>query len=77
LVDNLRLVYDNNTRTTRNAGGVDIKVNNFGQTDTLEYLDSSHIYGTSYFAYMVNALVTKLNYVKGYSLDFKLLLLFF
>lgn len=65
LVDNLRLVYDNNTRTTRNANGVDIKVNNFGQTDTLEYLDSSHIYGTSYFAYMVNALVTKLNYVKG------------
>lgn len=58
-------MYDKDTRSTKNVNGVDIKVNNFGQTDTLEYLDSSHIYGTSYFAYMVSALVTKLNYVKG------------
>jgi lysophospholipase-3 len=64
-IDNMRLIYDQKTRTTKNVDGVDIRVNNFGQTDTLEYLDSSHIYGTSYYSYIVSALVTKLNYVKG------------
>ncbi|WAR13083.1 PAG15-like protein [Mya arenaria] len=42
-VDNMRLEYDNVTRTTRNSPGVDVKIPGFGGTETVEWLDHSHI----------------------------------
>lgn len=48
-VDNMRLVYDNVTRTTFNSPGVDIIVPGFGGTETVEWLDHSQISFTTYF----------------------------
>lgn len=64
-IDNMRLMYDPVKRTTRNMDGVDVKTINFGLPDTLEYLDSSHIIGTTYYYYIVNALISKLAYSRG------------
>ena len=36
-----RLEYDYNTRTTHNSKGVQIRVPGFGNTSTVEWLDSS------------------------------------
>ena len=65
LVDNLRLVYDNRTNTTRNSDGVDILVKDFGNTSTVEYLDSSQYAMTTYFGAIANALVKKYDYQRG------------
>ena len=65
LVDNLRLVYDNKTRTTSNSPGVQTLVKGFGHTDTIEYLDNFSFSVASYFAPIVNALVDNYNYVRG------------
>ena len=64
-VDNLRLVYDNKTRTTSNSPGVEILIKGFGQTNTLEYLDTVPLSPTSYFAPIVEALVKESGYVRG------------
>ena len=64
-VDNIKLLYDNETRTTRNQAGVEIKIPGFGLTETVEYLDSSEFSATGYFNVIVQALVKKYNYVRG------------
>ncbi len=64
-VDNIKLNYDNVTKTTFNQPGVDIKVNGFGQTDTVEYLDDTKYSATGYFNVITQALVKKYNYVRG------------
>lgn len=64
-IDNIRLVYDNDTKRTFNREGVDIQVRGFGQTDTVEYLDSSRYSITMYFGAIANALVKKYGYVRG------------
>ena len=65
LVDDLRLVYDNKSRTTSDSPGVQTLVKGFGQTDTIEYLDTSHLSVSAYFAHMVDALVTNYKSVRG------------
>lgn len=76
-IDNMRLVYDNTTRTTKNSPGVSIRVPGFGKTDTVEWLDPSHRYPTSYFYNVVQAMVTSnLTYerdatVRGAPFDFR------
>ncbi|XP_052816277.1 phospholipase A2 group XV-like [Mya arenaria] len=57
-VDNMRLEYDNVTRTTRNSPGVDVKIPGFGGTETVEWLDHSHISLTTYFHNIVQAMTT-------------------
>lgn len=74
-VDNMRLVYDNNTRTTKNAPGVDIRVPGFGNTSTVEFLDPSQISPSTYFHAIVNMLVdigyTRDVDVRGAPYDFR------
>lgn len=66
LVDNLRLVYDNKTHTTSNAPGVKMRIVNFGNTTSVEYLDSSQLSVTAYFYPIVQILVKK-GYKRGIS----------
>ncbi|XP_022341795.2 lysosomal phospholipase A and acyltransferase-like [Crassostrea virginica] len=56
--DNMKLVYNRTTHTTSNTPGVDIRISNFGGTSTVEWLDPSQLSVTSYFAPIVNAMVT-------------------
>uniref|UniRef100_A0A1E1WVS1 Putative phospholipase A2 n=1 Tax=Tityus obscurus TaxID=1221240 RepID=A0A1E1WVS1_TITOB len=60
----MRLVYDNKTRMTKNAPGVDIRVPGFGNTSTVEFLDPSQISPSTYFHSIVNMLVNK-GYTRG------------
>ena len=55
--DNMRLVYDPKTRTTRNNDGVDIRVPGFGNSSTVEYLDPSLSSYSVYFNKVAAALV--------------------
>lgn len=64
-IDNIRLEWIEKTKTTTNREGVDIKVNDFGGTSTVEYLDDSKFSITIYFGAIVDALVKKLNYTRG------------
>ena len=66
-LDNIRLVYNPNNRTTTNSPGVDIAVNDFGNTTSIEYVDPSRIAYTGYFNKMVDALL-KLGYRRGFDL---------
>ncbi|KAA0192974.1 hypothetical protein HAZT_HAZT002616 [Hyalella azteca] len=52
---NMVLEYNNSTRTTNNPAGVDVRVPNFGDTSTVEYLTPCRLY--SYFAYIAEVLV--------------------
>lgn len=56
-IDNIKLLYDNTTRTTRNTDGVDIRVPGWGGTETVEWLDPSHAATGSYFTDIANTLV--------------------
>lgn len=52
----MRLVYDENTKTVKNAPGVDTRVPGFGTTNTIEYLDTDNL--IKYFAPVVDSLVS-------------------
>ncbi|KAI0982668.1 hypothetical protein GJ496_010923 [Pomphorhynchus laevis] len=66
--DNLRLIYDPHTKTTRNNEGVDIRVSGFGSTDTVDYLDWFHSPLSSYFAHITKRLITTKAYLRGVNL---------
>ncbi|XP_045194127.2 phospholipase A2 group XV-like [Mercenaria mercenaria] len=57
-VDNMRLEYDNKTRTTHNSPGVDILIPGFGETETVEWLDHSEISLTTYFHNIAKAMIS-------------------
>nr|XP_053644997.1 phospholipase A2 group XV-like isoform X1 [Cherax quadricarinatus] len=63
-VDNMRLVYDNVTRTTTNSPGVQTRIPGFGNSSTVEWLDPSQRSPTGYFKDIVNAIST-LGYERG------------
>ncbi|XP_024935900.1 group XV phospholipase A2 isoform X2 [Cephus cinctus] len=67
-IDNMKLYYDNNTRTTRNADGVDIRIPGWGNPYTVEYLDPSKASPGSYFKDIGNMLVNELGYVRNVSI---------
>lgn len=59
-VDNMKLSYDNMTRTTRNSPGVKIRVPGWGSVSTMELVDPTPVinyvdYGY-YFYYIIEAL---------------------
>lgn len=56
-IDNIRLVYDNVTRKTQNAPGVETRVPGFGSSETVEWIDPSHASEGAYFVNIGNALV--------------------
>ena len=49
-------MYDESTKTIKNSPGVKTRVPGFGDTDTIEHLDSEHL--VEYFAPMVKALAS-------------------
>lgn len=49
-------MYDKATNTVHNAPGVETRVPGFGQTNTIEYLDTNNL--IKYFKPMVDALVS-------------------
>ncbi|XP_063529576.1 phospholipase A2 group XV-like [Cydia strobilella] len=66
-VDNLKLEYDNVTRTTRNPAGVDVRVPGWGTPEPVEWLDPSHEKSGVYFNTIADALV-KIGYVRNVSI---------
>ncbi|XP_002739024.1 lysosomal phospholipase A and acyltransferase-like [Saccoglossus kowalevskii] len=62
--DNIKLTYNNKTRRTTNQIGVDVKIPHFGNTSSVEWLDPSKVSYGSYFAPLVDKLIT-LGYERG------------
>lgn len=56
-IDNVKLNYDNVTRTTTNQPGVSIRVPGWGSPEVVEWLDPTHASAGSYFKDIGNALV--------------------
>lgn len=74
-IDNIKLIYDNQTRTTRNADGVITRIPGWGNSEPVEWLDPSHASTGAYFKYIGDTLVT-LGYtrnksIKGAPFDFR------
>lgn len=67
-IDNVKLTYDNVTRTTRNQDGVDIRVPGWGDPSVIEYLDPSKASPGAYFKDIGNMLVNELGYIRKLSL---------
>lgn len=67
----MRLIYDKVTRKTTNSPGVEIRVPEWGRTETIEWLDTTpvldHIDFGAYFYYIADALVN-MGYVRGETL---------
>jgi len=56
--DNMKLVFNNQTKRSEDSPGVDIKVPNFGGTDSVEWLDPSQRSPGRYFQPIVDALAS-------------------
>lgn len=67
-IDNMKLNYNNVTRTTTNQDGVDIRIPGWGDPFVVEYLDPSKAYPGSYFKDIGNMLVDQMGYVRNSSL---------
>ena len=63
----MRLVYNNQTRTTSNAPGVDIRITGFGNCSSVEYVDPSRASAGSYYA-AIATMLFKLGYDADHSL---------
>ncbi|XP_055790425.1 phosphatidylcholine-sterol acyltransferase-like [Salvelinus fontinalis] len=61
-IDNIRIVYNRTTRKTSNSAGVTVRVPGFGQTYSVEFLDTNKLSG--YFHTMVTHLVN-MGYVRN------------
>ncbi|XP_078048857.1 lysosomal phospholipase A and acyltransferase [Augochlora pura] len=66
-IDNMKLVYNNVTRTTKNTDGVDIRVPGWGDPFSVEYLDPTKASPGAYFKDIGNILVNELGYVRNQS----------
>lgn len=66
-VDNMRLIYNETTKKTSNADGVETSVPGFGDTYSIEYFDASDYSFSSYFAPIIRSLVVQ-GYTRGVNL---------
>lgn len=66
-VDNMKLTYDNVTRTTSNLPGVETRVPDFGNSTSVEWIDPSKASAGNYFA-TIAASITKFGYERNVSL---------
>lgn len=66
-VDNMVLQYDNQTRKTSNADGVEIRVSGFGNSSVVEWIDPSKASPGAYFKDIAAELV-KVGYVRDVSI---------
>lgn len=66
-MDNIRLFYDNVTRTTSNNDGVDLRIPGFGDPFYVEWIDPSMASSGSYFKDIGNAL-SSLGYKRNVSI---------
>lgn len=57
-VDNMKLSYDNSTRTTRNSPGVKISVPGWGKISTMDTIDKSILNQYDYGIYFANIITT-------------------
>lgn len=74
-IDNIKLVYNNVTRITINAPGVETRIPGWGTSETVEWLDPSHASTGAYFKFIGDVLV-KLGYsrnksIRGAPFDFR------
>ncbi|XP_066594723.1 lysosomal phospholipase A and acyltransferase-like [Prorops nasuta] len=67
-IDNIKLVYNNETRKSSNQEGVDIRIPGWGDPTVVEYLDPSKASQGSYFRYIGDMLVKDLGYIRNLSL---------
>ncbi|XP_075212925.1 lysosomal phospholipase A and acyltransferase-like [Lycorma delicatula] len=66
-VDNMKLIYDNETRTTSNSPGVETRIPYFGDSFPVEWLDPTKASAGAYFKDIGDAL-TALGYERNVSL---------
>lgn len=68
-IDNVKLIYDNKTRTTSNMPGVSTRIPGFGSSEVVEWLDPSitKSLAGAYFKDIANVLVSK-GYVRNVTL---------
>lgn len=57
-IDNVKLQYDNITRTTHNTPGVKIRIPGWGDPEVVEWIDPTHAKSGSYFKFIGDELVT-------------------
>nr|CAD7399051.1 unnamed protein product [Timema poppensis] len=56
-IDNMKLIYNNKTRTTSNPEGVETRIPGFGDTKSVEWLDPTQVSEGAYFKDIATALV--------------------
>nr|XP_053644998.1 phospholipase A2 group XV-like isoform X2 [Cherax quadricarinatus] len=66
-VAHMKLEYDNVTRTTRNAAGVETRIPGFGNSSTVEWLNPGDVYLLGYFNNLVSGILP-LGYERGVTL---------
>ncbi|XP_037047711.1 phospholipase A2 group XV-like isoform X2 [Bradysia coprophila] len=66
-IDNILLIYDNDTRTTQNSPGVETRIPGWGDPEVVEWIDPSHAGSGAYFKDVANALVAH-GYVRNVSI---------
>lgn len=74
-MDNIKLLYDNVTRTTSNNEGVETRIPGFGDPSYVEWIDPSKASTGNYFKDIANALLA-LGYhqntsIRGAPYDFR------
>uniref|UniRef100_A0A1I8P7E8 Group XV phospholipase A2 n=1 Tax=Stomoxys calcitrans TaxID=35570 RepID=A0A1I8P7E8_STOCA len=74
-VDNVKLYYDNVTRTTHNTPGVDIRIPGWGSSEVVEWIDPTHNKAGAYFrtiaAMLVDQGYTRNKNIRGAPYDFR------
>ena len=66
-VDNMKLTYDNTTRKTTNNPGVEIRIPDFGNSTSVEWIDPSKASAGNYFATIADTIL-KFGYERNVSL---------